>query len=155
MINSLANVPYLTTGQMIEVDRAMIEDYHIELVQMMAMKPILIFVYNADSSLFNSLTDFAHKIFSPQTYQCNLCAITYSASGMKKEWREFLDHFDMPMEFLHRDELKERYDTEGVPLPAIFKKNGNELETWIDAEAINACRSIDDLKQLMMSKLSY
>lgn len=28
-------VPYLTTGQMIEVDRAMIEDYKIELIQMM------------------------------------------------------------------------------------------------------------------------
>lgn len=28
-------VPYLTTGQMIEVDRAMIKDYHIELIQMM------------------------------------------------------------------------------------------------------------------------
>ncbi len=29
------DVPYLTTEQMIEVDRAMIEDYHIELIQMM------------------------------------------------------------------------------------------------------------------------
>jgi NAD(P)H-hydrate epimerase len=28
-------VPYLTTEQMIEVDRAMVEDYRIELVQMM------------------------------------------------------------------------------------------------------------------------
>jgi NAD(P)H-hydrate epimerase len=28
-------VPQLTTGQMIEVDRAMVEDYHIELMQMM------------------------------------------------------------------------------------------------------------------------
>lgn len=31
----LINVPYLTTEQMIEVDRAMIEDFHIELIQMM------------------------------------------------------------------------------------------------------------------------
>lgn len=30
-----AAVPYLTTQQMVEVDRAMIEDYHIELIQMM------------------------------------------------------------------------------------------------------------------------
>ena len=28
-------IPYLTTDQMREVDRAMIEDYHIELIQMM------------------------------------------------------------------------------------------------------------------------
>jgi NAD(P)H-hydrate epimerase len=37
MIPTIAatDVPYLTTGQMIEVDRAMIEDYHIDLVRMM------------------------------------------------------------------------------------------------------------------------
>lgn len=35
MMSTEANVPYLTTEQMIEVDRAMIEDYHIELIQMM------------------------------------------------------------------------------------------------------------------------
>ena len=35
MINSQANVPYLTAEQMIEVDRAMSEDFHIGLMQMM------------------------------------------------------------------------------------------------------------------------
>jgi hypothetical protein len=118
------------------------------------MKPVLIFVYNADSGLFNSLTDLAHKIFSPETYQCNLCTVTYSVSGMKKEWKDFLNKLNMPMEFLHRDELKESHGVEGMRLPAIFKKNGNELKMWIDADAINACRNIDDLKQLMMSKLA-
>ncbi|MDD2921037.1 MAG: NAD(P)H-hydrate epimerase [Anaerolineales bacterium] len=32
---NLTDIPTLTTAQMIEVDRAMIEDYHIELIQMM------------------------------------------------------------------------------------------------------------------------
>lgn len=31
----LSRIPALTTGQMVEVDRAMMEDYHIELLQMM------------------------------------------------------------------------------------------------------------------------
>ena len=35
MSSSISNVPYLTTDQMIEVDRAMIEDFKIELIQMM------------------------------------------------------------------------------------------------------------------------
>src|SRR5690349_11162219 len=30
-----SNLPYVTTEQMIEVDRAMVQDYHIELIQMM------------------------------------------------------------------------------------------------------------------------
>lgn len=116
------------------------------------MKPALIFVYNADSGLFNSLTDLAHKIFSPQTYQCNLCAITYSVAGMRKEWKDFLDSLDMPMEFLHCDEFEARHGLKGVPLPAIFKKVNDELEVWIDAEAINSCRTLDDLKQLITQK---
>lgn len=31
----IANIPVLTTPQMVEVDRAMLDDYHIELIQMM------------------------------------------------------------------------------------------------------------------------
>jgi hypothetical protein len=37
----------------------------------------LLFVYNADSGLFNSIAEAAHKIVSPQTYRCDLCRITY------------------------------------------------------------------------------
>jgi hypothetical protein len=33
---SISDMPSLTTEQMVEVDRAMIEDYRIELIQMMA-----------------------------------------------------------------------------------------------------------------------
>lgn len=118
------------------------------------MKSTLVFVYNADSGLFNSLTDLAHKIFSPQTYACNLCSLTYSNFGMKKEWKEFLVSLDLPMEFLHRDELESRYGMKGVRLPAIFKKAGNELEMWIDAEAIDSCRTLGDLKKLITLNLN-
>ncbi len=44
----------------------------------------LVFVYNADSGLFNTVTGMAHKIFSPGTYECNLCALTYSTFGMRE-----------------------------------------------------------------------
>ena len=36
----------------------------------------LIFVYNAKSGMVNELLDFAHKIVSPSTYNCNLYAIS-------------------------------------------------------------------------------
>lgn len=35
MASSISNIPHLSTQQMIEVDRAMMEDFHIELIQMM------------------------------------------------------------------------------------------------------------------------
>ena len=114
----------------------------------------LVFVYNADSGLFNAVSDAAHKIFSPRTYQCNLCALTHSAIGMRGEWKQFLHGLDVPLEFLHADELKARYGVAGVPLPAIFKRGDENVEVLIDAESINACRTGDDLKKLILSHLS-
>ncbi|WP_232221892.1 hypothetical protein [Methanococcoides burtonii] len=48
-------------------------------------KNTLIFVYNADSGLINEMKDYVHKIVSPSTYECNLCAITYGNTGIKNE----------------------------------------------------------------------
>ncbi|HJU55886.1 MAG TPA: hypothetical protein VJ715_14980 [Pyrinomonadaceae bacterium] len=113
----------------------------------------LVFVYNADSGLFNALTDLAHKTFAPRTYQCRLCALTYSAFGMRGSWKQFLESLDRPFEFLHADELKRLYGVSGATLPAIFKKEGGRLELLIDAEAINACRTMGDLKELIIGRL--
>ena len=116
------------------------------------MNDAIVFVYNADSGLFNTLTDTAHKLFSPDTYECNLCAMTFSGLGMKKEWREFLNTIDIPLEFLHRDELKKKYSTE-AKLPAIFFRSEKNLNLVIEASAINECKEIADLKQLINEKI--
>ncbi len=114
----------------------------------------LVFVYNADSGLFNTLTDIAHKAFSPQTYQCNLCALTHSTFGMRKGWKRFLETLDRPFEFLHADELKARHGVSGIRLPAIFKREGERLELLISADSINACRTTDDLERLISERLT-
>jgi len=114
---------------------------------------MLIFVYNANSGAFNTLLDIAHRVFSPQTYSCNLCAITYSATGMRREWSQFLYGLEMPFEFLHRDELRERYSVEGVVLPAVFMRDGGKPTVLIDAEAINSCKNLDDLIRLVKDKV--
>jgi hypothetical protein len=113
----------------------------------------LVFVYNAESGLFNALTDLAHKTLSPETYQCNLCALTYTALGMRKDWKRFLETLCAATEFLHADELEHRHRISGVPLPAVFKRAGDELELWIDAGEINACRTVEDLRRLVSERL--
>src|SRR5689334_9393969 len=110
-------------------------------------RPALVFVYNAESGLFNTLADAAHKIFSPRTYPCNLCALTHSAVGMRREWREFLDGLDATPEFLHADELEERYGVEGLSLPAIFRREERGMEVLVDADSINGCKTLDELKR--------
>ncbi len=114
----------------------------------------LIFVYNADSGLFNTLTDIAHKIFSPATYACNLCAITHSNLGMRKSWKEFLETLAVPLDFLHRDELIAQYGRDDIALPAILSENAGELEVAVSAAAINQVNDIEALKQLVMNFLS-
>ncbi len=116
-------------------------------------KPTLIFVYNADSGLVNTLLDIGHKIVSPQTYSCNLCAITHSTFKMRDDWKQFIAQLGCPVEFLHRDELAGQYGIRDTPLPAIFCRTETGVEEWIGQEAINRCRTLDELENLIQGKL--
>jgi hypothetical protein len=117
-------------------------------------RPLLVFVYNAESGLFNTLGDVAHKIFSPETYACNLCALTHTAFGMRREWNGFLETLDARLEFLHADELAGRYGVKGLALPAILRARDTSLEEFAPAAAINSCRTLDELKRLITDGLS-
>jgi hypothetical protein len=116
------------------------------------MSATIVFVYNADSGLFSTLTDIAHKTFAPESYSCNLCAITYGTFGMRSEWKAFLESMEYGLEFLHRNELVEQYGIADADLPAIFVKKPGELELWISAAEINACGSMEELKKLIVEK---
>ena len=107
----------------------------------------LVFVYNADSGMFNTLTDIAHKVFSPQTYSCNLCAISHSYFSERDEWKDFISGLDAECEFLHRDEFEKKYDLKGDAYPVVFEKKDNQLDVYLDANAINQCMSMEDLKE--------
>lgn len=120
----------------------------------MPARPCLVFVYNADSGIFNTVSDIAHKIFAPETYSCNLCAITYGNFGMRTEWKEYLESLEADFEFLHRDELADKYGIATVTLPAILLRNGELLDEWIGAAELNRCASIGELKKLVSRKLA-
>ena len=114
----------------------------------------LVFVYNADSGVFNTLADAAHKLFSPRTYACNLCALTHTAVRMRGEWKRFLEGLGRPLEFLHADELASRYGLKDVPLPAVFTRDGAGLKLLAGADSVNACRTLDELERLILEGLA-
>ena len=116
-------------------------------------KPKIIFVYNADGDVFSLLGDFAHKIFSPKTYNCNLCAITHGNFGMKNEWREYIKTLKVPFEFLHADQFKAKYKIPDAELPAVFAHQNGKVKEIIDADAINCCQSIEDLKRAIDAQI--
>ena len=119
----------------------------------------LILVYNADSGLFNTLKDGLHKVISPSTYQCNLCALTYGTVLMKDEWKDFIENLEIPHQFLHRDEFMKKLEThphniEDVSFPAIFIRRGEEISLFITSDEINRAKTLEDLMKLITDKIS-
>lgn len=116
----------------------------------MSESPRLLFVYNADSGLFNTLADIGHKLFSPDTYPCTLCAITHGVLAERAEWRAFVESLSTTCEFLHRDQFRERFPQIHAGLPAIFRQRGDNLCLCADPSAIGACHGLADLEALIL-----
>lgn len=114
----------------------------------------LIFVYNADSSVFSQVSDAIKKIATPSKYQCNLCMITYGPISMKDEWKKFLETLPFKKEFLHRDEFRDQFpELIDAGLPSIFVFQDNEVKLFISADEINSQKNIEELKKLVQRRL--
>ena len=113
------------------------------------------FVYNADSGLFNTVADIAHKIISPKTYSCNLCALTHGYFSIRDTWVKFLQDLDVDCEFLHRDELMRKYAIQNLELPVIYENINGRLEVWIEKEKIEQFGSVEELMKFIDMKLSF
>jgi len=105
----------------------------------------VIFVYNADSGLFNLVSDMAHKLISPDTYDCQLCMLTHGHLGMRDQWREYLDSLGVEMEFLHRNEFTKKYPDTVMELPALFLARDSDVELLVSADTISNCETMDIL----------
>jgi len=114
----------------------------------------LIFVYKADSGLFNTLGDMLHKLVSPATYECSLCALTHGVFREHPQWRAFVAQLDREVEFLHRDEFHRRYPGQGLELPAVLREAGQGLETVVSARELDNAGSLEQLQRLLLKKLS-
>jgi len=53
------------------------------------------------------------------------------------------------MEFLHKDEYKAIYKNHEINFPALLSAEGDELVLLINADALNQCNSLDELKTLI------
>ncbi len=117
------------------------------------MNKSLVFVYNANSGMFNSFADIAHKAFSPGTYKCSLCKITHDLFHEKNEWKDFIGGLGVGCELLHIDEFKQKHGNEMQTFPALFRiENGGPVLVADDAE-IDSCAGLEDLKQLVRAVL--
>lgn len=112
----------------------------------------LIFVYNANSDLFSTVTDFAHKILSPSTYDCHLCELTYGNLMIKKEWKSFIETLPVETIFLHKDEF-EKQQAIKTDFPAAYIATNGTINEIISKQEIKSCKSLEELKKLVTEKL--
>ena len=121
----------------------------------MARQPQILFVYNVDLTPFALLSDFVHRIVSPETYPCRLCDLTYDRFTMKREWKGFVASLPADCGFELRDRFQRKYPAYAeVPLPAVFRRNGRgKLGTLLSAEDINGANSLEALRQLVIGVL--
>lgn len=115
----------------------------------------LVMIYNADGGLVNGAIDLLHKSFSPATYACRLCEVTYGTFGMKRDWRATIEALPLAVRFLHRDDWRAGRPGDPTPLPAILVDRADGgLETLVSAADFEGVTSLGSLKALLASRLA-
>jgi hypothetical protein len=105
----------------------------------------LIFVYNANSGKLNALFDAGHKLFSPSTYPCSLCDLTYDTFLENTIWKNFRKESSLTMEFYHKDEFEEKFPSVNLIYPIILKLEGNQLTTVLTNEVLDEIKGVESL----------
>lgn len=118
-------------------------------------KEKLVFVYNADGGVLNSIMDSAHKLFAPSTYQCALCAVTHGIAGMRSEWKDYLRSLPYETRFYHRDGFQKDWAGVREALPAIFSQaTANDMKILITRSELEAVSSVAQLTALLGRRIA-
>lgn len=120
----------------------------------------LIFIYNADSGAVNTALDIAHKLFSPETYSCNLCQLTHDTFTERSAWKSFRENYPIPMVFLHRDEYEGRQDGQKqlkdhppYTYPIILKEDQGHTDIFLETSELNEMQDVNDLIATIQQRL--
>ncbi len=117
--------------------------------------PTLVFIYNANGGLLSAAGDAVHKLVSPATYPCSLCALTYGAVSKRPAWRAFLARVGLPTLFLYRDEFRAQLDTRDLPLPAILLGGAGPVpEVLVSASELDGLADLDALIALLDARVA-
>lgn len=109
-------------------------------------EPTLLLVYHADSGRWNALWDIAHKVISPGSYSCTLCALTHGALSERRAWKDFRERHPNRLEILHRDEFHRRHPQVEAATPCALARQADG--TWLtamDPADIHGCAGVEDL----------
>jgi hypothetical protein len=114
----------------------------------------LIFVYNANAGLVAGFMDSVHKIVAPDSYACDLCAITYGLTRMDPRWKAWLKAQPFDAVFHHRPDFRAAYPHIDVALPTILTDRGGRIDTLVAAKDFGGIESVDALIALIEARLA-
>ncbi len=114
----------------------------------------LVLVYNAEAGIAAGILDSVHKVVSPGTYPCSLCAVTYGLVGMRREWRDWLASLAIPAVFHHRRDFRAAWPAAADwPLPLVALARGDRLQLLLGEAALAALPDIAALKAALAAAL--
>lgn len=121
-------------------------------------KPTFIFIYNAAPGKINGLFDSIHKAVSPQTYACDLCALTHGFAGAHAGWKRFMQHNQ------HRADFKFIYRKDAAPyrnavgrtlnLPAVLLRKSDTTELLLEKADFSQFKSLEEFIDYFNTKLN-
>ncbi len=115
----------------------------------------LVIVYNANAGILAGVMDSVHKIVSPSTYPCQLCAVTYGLTSMKREWRAFLDETGMELVFHHRPDFRTAFpQAADWPLPLLALDVDGRLTPLVSAADFAAIPDLATLISVVKARLA-
>ena len=109
----------------------------------------LIFVYNAESGVFNKAIDFAHKIVSPKTYKCSLCSITHGNFSVHDKWADFIISLKLPVKFFCKNDFEAAYPNTSGSYPVAYLANGKNMVKLLNASEIGEVNKSGNLSELI------
>lgn len=113
----------------------------------------LIFVYNANSGRVNALLDAGHKLISPSTYPCSLCALTYDTFTENTHWKAFREDSNTEMTFYHKDEFEQEYPNIKITYPAVLKLEDKQLSILINHQELDKLTTVESLIERLHTSL--
>jgi hypothetical protein len=95
-------------------------------------------IYNANSGFWSAVVDSARKALDLNA--CSLCTITHGLTGERGEWRACSAGLDVPIDYLHRDELSsELLELTGGRLPCVLGESGAARHVLVGPDDLAAC----------------
>lgn len=121
-----------------------------------AVSQKILFIYNANSGARNAVMDSMHKVFSPSTYDCKLCDITYGVISENRTWKKFRQNSLHKMVFLHKDEFAKRYASKfgyKFEFPIVLVEGEKGLEILISTQELNELKTAHGLIRILKERI--